>query len=67
MIEYSCPNCKTMLQWFSENPHRPFCSERCKNRDFVAWANETNRLPGVSEYDDLSSDELLRGKPALKD
>jgi uncharacterized protein len=24
----------------SDNPYRPFCSQRCKNNDFGAWASE---------------------------
>lgn len=62
-MEYRCPNCKALLQWTPENPHRPFCSERCKNKDFVAWANEANRLPGNNEYDDLLSNSFLHATP----
>jgi hypothetical protein len=27
-----------------DNPVRPFCSERCKNLDFGAWASEAYRV-----------------------
>jgi len=27
-----------------DNPFRPFCSERCKNVDLGAWANENYRV-----------------------
>jgi endogenous inhibitor of DNA gyrase (YacG/DUF329 family) len=27
------------------NAFRPFCSERCKNMDFGAWASEGFKLP----------------------
>ena len=39
-----CPTCHRPIKW-EENPHRPFCSERCKLLDFGAWANEEFRVP----------------------
>ena len=56
MTEYLCPTCKTALAWNPENTHRPFCSERCKNRDFIDWAGEKNQIAGSSEYDEISSE-----------
>lgn len=60
-MQYACPHCETELEWNPENPWRPFCSERCKNNDFIAWANEDNRLPGNSDFDDLLSGDLELG------
>jgi endogenous inhibitor of DNA gyrase (YacG/DUF329 family) len=54
----NCPTCKTSLVWSSDNPNRPFCSESCRNKDFIAWSEEENRLAGSSTYDDLLSGEL---------
>lgn len=56
----SCPNCGAKTRWSRKNPHRPFCSERCKNRDFIAWANEEHVIEGSPTYDDLLSDDLDR-------
>jgi hypothetical protein len=28
------------------NPHRPFCSERCRLLDLSAWTSERYRIPG---------------------
>ncbi len=53
-----CPSCRESVAWNSANPNRPFCSESCKNRDFVEWANERNSLPGNPEHDELFSSEL---------
>jgi endogenous inhibitor of DNA gyrase (YacG/DUF329 family) len=39
-----CPNCGKPAEW-QDNPHRPFCSERCKLIDFGRWANEEYRVP----------------------
>ena len=41
---FPCPRCGEPSQW-EDNPHRPFCSERCKLIDLGAWANEDYRLP----------------------
>lgn len=42
-----CPICKNITTW-EENPHRPFCSERCKLTDLGAWASNEYRIPGKS-------------------
>ena len=39
-----CPTCGKPAEW-QDNPHRPFCSERCKLIDFGKWANEEYRVP----------------------
>ena len=38
-----CPKCGSKTQW-ENNEFRPFCSARCKNVDFIAWATEDYRL-----------------------
>lgn len=35
-----CPGCGGDSVYAAENPYRPFCSGRCKNHDFGAWASE---------------------------
>ena len=59
----NCPTCNKKMVWDTNNPYRPFCSERCKLIDFGAWANEEHKIPGklsdISEKDlDLLMDEL---------
>ncbi len=58
-----CPRCKTEVAW-ENNPHRPFCSERCQLMDLGAWADERYRVPGgiledESDPEDDDSDENL--------
>ncbi|NRB40922.1 MAG: DNA gyrase inhibitor YacG [Pseudomonadales bacterium] len=57
-MKYKCPKCQTELEWDSKNPNKPFCSERCKNHDLVAWANEENKFAGSPEWDDVMSGEI---------
>ncbi|MGH8727310.1 MAG: DNA gyrase inhibitor YacG [Burkholderiales bacterium] len=40
-----CPHCGKPVAWRSDNPHRPFCSERCKLIDLGEWASEKYRIP----------------------
>jgi endogenous inhibitor of DNA gyrase (YacG/DUF329 family) len=40
----TCPTCGGESIYALDNPFRPFCSERCKNVDFGAWASESYRL-----------------------
>ena len=35
-----CPGCGGPSVYSSANAYRPFCSARCKNNDFGAWASE---------------------------
>lgn len=57
-MQVDCPTCKTPVEWSESNPHRPFCSDRCRLIDLGAWASEDYRIPStqpVSEEDLLDS------------
>jgi endogenous inhibitor of DNA gyrase (YacG/DUF329 family) len=47
-----CPVCERTVVW-KGNPHRPFCSERCRILDLGNWAEEKHRIAGeaISEED----------------
>jgi endogenous inhibitor of DNA gyrase (YacG/DUF329 family) len=51
-----CPGCGGDSVYASTNPSRPFCSVRCKNNDFGAWASEGYRLASGSTPDDTDDD-----------
>jgi uncharacterized protein len=51
----NCPICGKVVEWKAENRFRPFCSERCKQIDLGAWANEEYRVL-ASESDPGSAD-----------
>jgi len=40
-----CPTCRKAVPW-QDNPHRPFCSDRCQLIDLGAWTEERYRIPG---------------------
>jgi endogenous inhibitor of DNA gyrase (YacG/DUF329 family) len=40
----ACPTCGGDSHYDASNPWRPFCSERCKQIDFGAWATEDFRV-----------------------
>lgn len=48
----TCPSCGGDSVYAPSNPFRPFCSARCKNIDFGAWASENFRLPTEAPPDD---------------
>ncbi len=56
-----CPTCGGDSAYASANAFRPFCSERCKNNDFGAWASENFRVPG-----DAPPDDVAFGDPKLQ-
>lgn len=40
-----CPACRGPALYAPTNAWRPFCSERCRQRDLGAWASEGYRVP----------------------
>ena len=46
-----CPGCGGPSVYAPENAHRPFCSARCKNHDFGAWASEGYAVPADPDPD----------------
>ena len=67
-----CPGCGSSCVYSAENPYRPFCSARCKNNDFGAWASESFSVDAKTDADadadfpgvDASVDAALpRSKP----
>ena len=52
-----CPTCGSESAYAASNPYRPFCSARCKNNDFGAWATEEYRVaPQQPERDEPLDD-----------
>ncbi len=43
-----CPVCGRPTAWH-ENPHRPFCSERCRLADLAGWLSDRYVIPGDPE------------------
>ena len=58
-----CPICHRPAT-YEGNPHRPFCSERCKLLDFGAWANEEYAVPAEEAVPSLEEGER---NPAVPD
>jgi uncharacterized protein len=58
-LQVKCPICHRETER-ENNPHRPFCSDRCKLIDLGAWAEEKYRIPGSKpepEPDDHDEDD----------
>ncbi len=51
-----CPFCRVEVAW-EGNPHRPFCSDRCRLVDFGAWTEERYRIPGGHLEDESESED----------
>jgi endogenous inhibitor of DNA gyrase (YacG/DUF329 family) len=59
----TCPCCQARVKWTSGNEFRPFCSERCKLIDLGAWADESHRIAGDANTNDVLSEELSPDQP----
>ena len=53
----TCPTCSAKVEWIEANKYRPFCSERCKQIDLCAWAEEKYTIPAAAPSDNLLDDE----------
>jgi endogenous inhibitor of DNA gyrase (YacG/DUF329 family) len=52
----SCPTCGKKVEWAEKNKFRPFCSDRCKQIDLGAWAEEKYVIPSKNPVDDVPDD-----------
>jgi endogenous inhibitor of DNA gyrase (YacG/DUF329 family) len=63
MVVVNCPVCDKKVAWVAENRYRPFCSERCKQIDLGAWANEEYRVPASDPDGPDGGDAMGSGEP----
>jgi len=43
---FPCPVCRKITRYNTDNPYRPFCSERCRMIDLGQWLEEDYRVAG---------------------
>jgi endogenous inhibitor of DNA gyrase (YacG/DUF329 family) len=55
-LRVKCPTCRKESSW-DNNPHRPFCSDRCQLIDLGAWTEERYRIPGRKVETQFGEDE----------
>ncbi|WP_423681463.1 MULTISPECIES: DNA gyrase inhibitor YacG [unclassified Undibacterium] len=54
----NCPTCGNKVEWKESSLWRPFCSERCKQIDLGAWAEEKYTIPAVNLPEDPEENAL---------
>ena len=60
MTVVNCPTCSAKVEWTEKNKFRPFCSERCKQIDLGAWAEEKYAIPATNPLDDQLDDDGVK-------
>lgn len=55
-LTVKCPTCRKETAW-ENNPHRPFCSDRCQFIDLGAWVEERYKIPGGEIDTDVDDEE----------
>ncbi len=56
-LKVKCPTCRREVEW-DNNPHRPFCCERCRLIDLGAWTQERYRIAGEEvDYNRADADD----------
>lgn len=53
----NCPTCGKKVEWTEANKYRPFCSERCKQIDLGAWAEEKYVIAGADPALDVDDED----------
>ncbi|GGC81948.1 DNA gyrase inhibitor YacG [Undibacterium terreum] len=53
-----CPTCGSKVVWNETSKFRPFCSERCKQIDLGAWAEEKYTIPAVNLPEDPEAKDI---------
>lgn len=53
-----CPTCGKKVEWVEKNRYRPFCSERCKQIDLGAWAEEKYVIPAAPPASERDADDI---------
>lgn len=59
-----CPTCRSVAAW-DGNPHRPFCSFRCRLIDLGRWLDERYRVAAEDLPDDGEPPDLPEGPPRV--
>jgi endogenous inhibitor of DNA gyrase (YacG/DUF329 family) len=52
----NCPTCQQAVEWTEASTYRPFCSNRCKQIDLGAWAEEKYTIPAALPQDNPEED-----------
>jgi uncharacterized protein len=52
-----CPTCGKKVEWTEQSKFRPFCSNRCKQIDLGAWAEEKYSIPAAPATDESNDDD----------
>ena len=55
-LRVKCPTCHRQTEW-ENNPHRPFCSDRCQLIDLGGWTEERYRIPGGETQPPLDDED----------
>ncbi|MCL2308937.1 MAG: DNA gyrase inhibitor YacG [Proteobacteria bacterium] len=59
----ACPQCGASVAWAPTSRWKPFCSERCKQLDLGAWADESYRIASVETADASEIENALTAFP----
>jgi endogenous inhibitor of DNA gyrase (YacG/DUF329 family) len=57
-----CPTCGKKVEWIEANKYRPFCSQRCKQIDLGAWAEEKYVIPGGADPEQATEEDDRNGR-----
>lgn len=58
-ILVNCPTCSEEFSYY-EKETRPFCSERCKNHDLVAWTEGQHVIPSKEPLSEQDVETIIR-------
>lgn len=65
ILEVNCPTCSKIVPWLEASSYRPFCSDRCKQIDLGAWADESYSIPVEAKDEWELADQLTQQEQTL--
>lgn len=71
-MKVKCPTCKKEIEYSTDNPYRPFCSERCRLIDLGEWSSNGYVIEGKpgsadpNELEGLAEAQLNRASGELR-
>jgi endogenous inhibitor of DNA gyrase (YacG/DUF329 family) len=63
IAKVTCPTCGGTVEWVQASRFRPFCSERCKNIDLGAWAEERYAIPDAASPGEEGAENDTPARP----
>ena len=57
----ACPGCKKKFNYYDKKS-RPFCSDECRNLDFIDWTEGSRAIPVEDQLSDEDLEKVIESR-----